>query len=916
MRFLSLAELFQKPPAAYRPMIFWLWNGEMTPARIKTQIEDFAAKGCGGFFLHPMGEKFRLQDFLEGMSPPYLSDEFFVLVRYAVQTAQRYGLYVWLYDEGGWPSGTAQGNVVAGHPEFRGKRLHVHLLQETSVLPERMIAAVGLPEIGIPVPLDLPMLAQGLRPYDKIFVFYIKDDGYPVDVFNPSAVRRFIDVTHERYAEYVGEFFGDTIPGIFTDETSLGGQIGREAIPWSGGLLEQLSQKMGRDARIYLPLLFAPEHVGPDVMARYSAHEIVAARCEYYDLLTQRFADSYWQQISDWCEAHGLLHTGHVGGEDNLPDHLHFGHFFRTVGALQVPGVDVIWRQLFPGQKAFPFMRFAASAAKQNEKRPDLSPESEPSSKSSPWRHAVLTETNAVYGFGLHYGQMRWLLDYQMQHGVNLYAPMAYYATTSKGRLYGTMSHIGPGNPLWPYYRTFADYVGRVCLLARQSHEKASVAVYYPIETVWAQYGASEAWEALQKICEALGELHIPFDFIDADFLTTLNVNKEQCAKDLCYTTILIPPLSAIPVGALAKLAELQKKQAAIIFLEQWPLQPAEMQGLALFEELLQQIRLAGAKLIALAELHSLLSFQQFASWKLRKPAPELLISTRPLEEAEIIFLLNNSPRTMEPELEFSLNTPVALEVWDLRDGEILSVAGGREDQSIDFQPVLPPWSLMALVVRTEERQYSMPSLLSIPKRAAELERWLSDPAQRPEHSPPPCVVVAEFDTAEYVEVVRQYLITGGDIREAAPEERPVLKTGLPTPLRDWADWPLVNFSGEVRYTFKIILADELAHRQLLLDLGQVFWLAHIEINDKPVGDLLWPPYTLDVTGCLQAGENTIHVTVANTLANQASSPEAEEEARQQGWLNSYLARALPMMREDLRSGLYGPVRLLLIEDV
>ncbi len=910
----SLAELFKTPPPAYRPLIFWLWNGEMTPALIKTQIEDFAAQGCGGFFLHPMGERFRLQDFVEGMSPPYLSDEFFVLVRYAVQTAQRYGLYVWLYDEGGWPSGTAQGHVVAGHPEFCGKRLHAQLLTDTSFLPPRMIAAVGLPEIGIPVPIDIPMLAQGLRPYEKIIVFYVKDDGYPVDVLNPAAVRRFIDVTHERYAEFVGEFFGNTIPGIFTDETSLGGQIGKEAIPWSGGLLEQLSQKMGRDARIYLPLLFAPEHVGPDVMARYSAHEIVAARCEYYDVLTQRFAESYWQQISNWCEAHGLLHTGHVGGEDNLPDHVHFGHFFRTVGALHVPGVDVIWRQLFPGQKAFPFARLAASTAKQKEIM-TTGLRGQMSEKTSPWAHAVLTETNAVYGYGLHYGQMRWLLDYQIQQGINLYAPMAYYATTSKGRLYGTMSHVGPGNPLWPYYRAFADYVGRICLLARQGHEKASVAVYYPIETIWAQYRSLEAWEALQQICDVLLQRHVPFDFIDADFLTRLHVNEEQSSRDLGYETIIVPPLSAIPVQALAKLAELQKTEAEIIFLEQWPLQPAEMQGLASFEKLLQQIQEAGARLIALDELRSILSPQQFVHWKLRKPAPELLISTRRCEETEIVFLLNNSPRTMEPALEFGPSRPVQLEIWDLRDGEIIPVTENSEEQMREFQPVLPPWSLLTLVVQPKEREYSPSLLSSIPKRAAELERWLSDPAHRPE-GPPPAVVVAEFDAAEYVEVVRQYLIAEGDICEAAPKERPVLKTGLPTPLRDWADWPLVNFSGEVRYTFKIVLADELAHRQLLLDLGQVFWLAHVEINEKPVGDLLWPPYTLDVTGCLQAGENTINITVANTLANQASSPEAEEEARQKGWLNPYLARALPMMREDLRSGLYGPVRLLLIEDI
>ena len=39
------------------------------------------------------------------------------------------------------------------------------------------------------------------------------------DPLHPGAAAEFIRLTHERYAQAVGEFFGNTIPGIFTDET-------------------------------------------------------------------------------------------------------------------------------------------------------------------------------------------------------------------------------------------------------------------------------------------------------------------------------------------------------------------------------------------------------------------------------------------------------------------------------------------------------------------------------------------------------------------------------------------------------------------------------------------------------------------------------------------------------------------------
>ncbi|HJN14600.1 MAG TPA: hypothetical protein QGH10_03875, partial [Armatimonadota bacterium] len=66
---LQLAAMFAGPPMPNRPMMFWIWNGEITRDRINTGIAEMKAKGCGGFFMHPMGEDFRLGDFLEGQSP-------------------------------------------------------------------------------------------------------------------------------------------------------------------------------------------------------------------------------------------------------------------------------------------------------------------------------------------------------------------------------------------------------------------------------------------------------------------------------------------------------------------------------------------------------------------------------------------------------------------------------------------------------------------------------------------------------------------------------------------------------------------------------------------------------------------------------------------------------------------------------
>lgn len=39
-----------------------------------------------------------------------------------------------------------------------------------------------------------------------------------VDTLSKEAIDKFIEITHERYKEVVGDDFGETVPAIFTDE--------------------------------------------------------------------------------------------------------------------------------------------------------------------------------------------------------------------------------------------------------------------------------------------------------------------------------------------------------------------------------------------------------------------------------------------------------------------------------------------------------------------------------------------------------------------------------------------------------------------------------------------------------------------------------------------------------------------------
>ena len=69
------------------------------------QLRAMYDSGIRSVCLHPVPKEFRKA--ASDMAPPYLSDEYFAIIREVVKEADRLGMHYYLYDEGGWPSGSA-----------------------------------------------------------------------------------------------------------------------------------------------------------------------------------------------------------------------------------------------------------------------------------------------------------------------------------------------------------------------------------------------------------------------------------------------------------------------------------------------------------------------------------------------------------------------------------------------------------------------------------------------------------------------------------------------------------------------------------------------------------------------------------------------------------------------------------------
>ena len=423
---MSFLDTLTSPPREYTPIPFWFLNGDLTAAELRRQLRDFCAHGVWGVVLHPrIGIPERIG---------YLSAAFFDALRPAVDEARALGMKIVLYDEGMYPSGSAGGLVVQGHPE----------------LASRGIALTDRPLPGDRVLAETPegLLVERFSGGTIRGIHFGEDDGEPhappsADILNPEAVARFIRLTHEAYARAFGADFGETILGFFTDEPSILGRNTRGLFPWSRDF-DQLFTKAGGRLEHLAALFSGGEN--PDTAL-------------YHQLILRRESEVYYGALSRWCEAHGLALMGHPHQSDDI----------EVLRWFHIPGQDLVFRWVSP------------------EKGGTAGMDSTMAKCSADMARLTGRRRNANECFGAcnrdgnpwHFtgADMKWTIDWLTVRGVNLLIPHAFYYSLEGPRCQERPPDVGPGSIWWPHWKRWADYITRLCCLRTETRQRADIAV-------------------------------------------------------------------------------------------------------------------------------------------------------------------------------------------------------------------------------------------------------------------------------------------------------------------------------------------------------------------------------------------------------------------------------------------------------
>ena len=582
--------LFSQPTCEYRGAPFWAWNCKLDKDDLLWQLEVLKEMGLGGAHMHVR----------TGMATPYLSDEHMELVRACVEKCRKEHMLAWLYDEDRWPSGAA-GGLLTKDPQYRAR----HLLFTVKPYAKdgesrkdwneadrsgrsnngRLLACydVVLDDDGCllsarPIGEDEP--AQGRKWYAYVESNpaspWFNNQTY-ANTLDPATMRRFIEITYERYLQTVGRDFGGVVPAIFTDEPQFERKetldYAREAkdvlLPWTDDVPETFRAAYGEDIVAHLPELLWELPDGKVSVIRY----------HYHDHIAERFASAFADNCGKWCGEHNLMLTGHMMEEPTLKSQTAaLGEAMRSYRSFQLPGIDMLCAKF-----EFTTAKQAASAAHQY------------------GRPGVLSELYGVTGWAYDFRGHKLQGDWQAALGVTVRVQHLSWVSMKGEAKRDYPASISYQSPWWRDYSFVEDHFARVNTALTRGKPVIRVGVIHPVESYWLHWGPAEQTfgprkqldDQFQNLTDWLLTGGMDFDFISESLL------PGQCEKggaplqvgQMAYDAVVVPGCETLRSTTLERLEAFQAAGGRLIFLGGAPaLENAvpSARGRRLFEKAMQ----------------------------------------------------------------------------------------------------------------------------------------------------------------------------------------------------------------------------------------------------------------------------------------------------------------------------------------
>ncbi|HWA10050.1 MAG TPA: glycosyl hydrolase [Opitutaceae bacterium] len=721
----ELADHFAAPPSEFSSQVTWGWSGVITREVIARDLDHLLAMNIHQAWVEP------------GRNPeaPYLSPAYFENVRIAVEEAKKRGMHLWFDDDGGYPSGFAGGKFTLERPDLDMKALapaeqvpvepgkvFSRALDANTICALALNLDTGDAQVIEPKGGQVEWTAPATGRWAVALPRWVFRSGVTksannksggkdaehslMDYLDPRADALFITWTFEAYKKVVGDEFGKTFLGFRGDEAAYGFN------PWTPNFPAEFQKRKGYDIRPHLPAIAAIQlgRGGRGNAAPPAADNLDAAHrayADYCDVWSDLMGRNFFSAGALWCADNHLQMQTHIEHEEILPQLAGAnGDYFKAMRDVQVPGIDVIWHQMWHDVVA-DFPKLASSAA-----HLDGHPQS-------------MTETFAAMNGNYptpNLEEAGWILNHEIGLGITHVEFMSMRASTGGGPVGAPLPSAAPAaargtNPASspaplmrgaapngyryitdPKFPELAQYVNRTTYVLGQGRPAAQVGVYIPSSSFWFGPAANRSFLA---IVHALLEHQRDLDFVDeAALAQTLKLQGGELVNlsGQAYRGIVVPPVDAISQAALDRLKAFAKAGGHVVFLGDAP-------RLVMGRNFLTA---TGPADISWAVTEpsgevtpKVLSALPVPDLALDQAAPGLKYNHRQLKDGDVYFLFNEGDAPLSLKATLAVNGPARqAQSWDAATGKIEGLPGAAFAAGKMTLPLeLAPWATELVVV-------------------------------------------------------------------------------------------------------------------------------------------------------------------------------------------------------------------------
>jgi len=892
----SLREQFVHPPDDSRIMMRWWWFGpSATKEELKRELEQMKAAGIGGVeiaTLYPLA----LDDPKSGFhNYSFVSDEHIENLKFAAEEARRLGLRVDVTLGTGWPFGGPHIPVTQAAGELRVESVHVAEGESSVAVPaleagEKLIAAF-VSRSGdtagnfrdakeLVVNSERRVEVPSRSGTERVVTFFVSSRtgmmvkrpaqgaaGFVLDHYDAAAISNHLVAVGDRLVSA----FGDHPPyAVFSDSLEDYGS------DWTPDLMAEFHKKRGYDLTPFLPALVGD--AGPVT---------AAIRHDWGETLTELANENFLRPLEAWASQHKTKLRSQTYGFPPVTLSSN-----RLVDLPEGEGKATIrmWR-------AFSDTRWAASAG-------HLFGKNVISSETWTWLHSPAFDATPL--------DMKAEADLHFLQGINQLVGHGWpYSPPEAGEPGWRMYAAGAFDAHNPWFIAMPDvtgYLQRVSYALRLGKPANDVALLLPNDDVWASFkartqknksalsvgGFDETGSNVsmdESMPKFLGNEVIPqilnagfnFDFIDTDAIETVGIP---------YKVLILPGVERISPESYGKIVEFAKHGGIVIATRRLPdtapgYKDAESVSGRVKElsQLLFHGQVATAHFVPNErELGVTLAKDLPPDFVAEPAASDIGFIHRRLESGDLYFVANTSNRRLAVAGTFRSAGKYG-EAWDPITG---SVQGLADPKRVELS--LEPYESRLVY-------FSSQPLTAVKKAAVGAGKTIAIPGE--------------------------WQFAAGDVTRTASSG-------------SWADDARLRYySGTATYTNSVEVPESFLRggSPAFLDFGEgtrvpipdplpqnnmrayldspVREAAVVYVNEQLAGYVWHPPFKVDVTKLLKAGENRVRVVVGNTAINELAGTSLPNYRL---LYSKYGVEFIPQGMEDLKplpSGLLTGVSLV-----